>query len=563
MLQELRVNNYALLDNVSAPFENGFNVLSGETGAGKSLLAGALGLLLGEKADSQFIRHGCDEAEVSGLIVLNEQSEAALWLAGRGIRLDDGAIVIRRVLKRNGRGAIYVGASIMSRDDLAVLASMIFDMHGQHEHQSLYNKENQRRILDKAAAVTEEVAAYAALFQKVRTLKDELTALLEERRRTVHEQEFLRFALNEIESVNPDPEERDMLSEKLKSMGNKEKILDKLNRFGRLTTGHEGALTLLREAAAILDATGEVFTENKEHERFKSALLELEDAAQSVMAEACRFDFSADELEAMQERLSAMQRLEKKYGGSMAALQHFIAEARSKLENFENSEDDEIALRKAIESAESELKERALNISQKRKARAVSLQEAAEASLRQLEMEACRFVIDIKPRQNKEGGRVLTASGMDDVEFLFAPNRGEGLKPLKTIASGGEASRILLALKSVLAEDDTIDCLIFDEIDTGIGGSAARAVARHLQKLAEHKQVLVITHLATIAAAAEYQLKIEKNSYLNTTITTVTPISKEERVAEIARMLSGRNDEAATAHARALIADSLKNNQLE
>ncbi|MCL2521206.1 MAG: DNA repair protein RecN [Spirochaetaceae bacterium] len=547
MLHELCVQNYALLDNINAPFNDGFNVLTGETGAGKSLLAGALSLLLGERADAGFIRQGSDEAEVSGLIVLAAGSEAALWLSRRSIALDDGAIIIRRIVRRNGRGVIYVGSNMVSREELAELAGLLFDMHGQHEHQSLYNKENQRKILDRAAGLTSLLTEYQNLYTQTKTTKEELANLRQESTRSENEREFLSYALAEIEEVNPSSAERESLSHNLKGLSSREKELTKLNHFDELTTE---ALFKLKEAAALLDH----FEAGEAGSRFSSSLLELEDAAAVILALKDSFNFSPDELEAMQSRLQAMQRLEKKYGGTMESLLKFAAEGRAKLNRLENNTELEAGLTAKITKLEQELLEKAEIISQKRKETALNLQQEAEANLRELEMTGCRFVIEVKPR-TKNGELMLTATGLDDVEFCFAPNIGSGLKPLKAIASGGEASRVLLALKSVLAKNENVPCLIFDEIDTGIGGTAARAVAGHLQKLAKTKQVLVITHLATIAAGANHHLKIEKKNYLNTTITSVTPISKTERIKEIARMLSGASDSLALAHAEAMLSE--------
>lgn len=557
MLQELRVKNYALLDNVQAPFEKGFNALTGETGAGKSLLAGALGLLLGQKANASLIREGCDEAEISGVLQLAPDSEAALWLKKRDIFLDEGALAVRRIIKSSGRSSIYLQSAPVTREELAELAALLFDMHGQHEHQSLYNRDNQRKILDKAAGAAALAAEYGKLFAQLKEEREALERLRQKKSKAIEEQAYLQFALDEIDETAPSLEAKQDLSQKLKQLESKERLNQSLERFRQLTTGQDGAVAKLKEAKAALKTLADLLSET-DIARYESALLELEDVCDVLTGLRDGMSFSEADLEEMSRRLSAMQRLEKKHGGTMESLLKFADEARAKLALAEDGAEEERALNAQLEAGEARLRLLARQLSEKRKARAALLEKEAEACLKNLNMPNSRFAVQITEKMTPDGQKAISQTGMDNIEFLFSSNVGEPLKPLKAIASGGEASRVLLALKSAIADQDSIDCLIFDEIDTGIGGQAALSVARHMQKLARSKQILCITHLAAIAAHADCQLKIEKKTHGMRTITQVEPISKEERAKEIARMLSGRADESALAHACALLQDSAR-----
>lgn len=553
MLQELRVKNYALLDNVEVNFSEHFTALTGETGAGKSLLVGALGLLLGQKASGEFIRSGCDEAEVSGVVKLASGSEAEGWLLARDIPLEDNLLVLRRLVKSNGRSPIYANSVPMTREDLAELSALLFDMHGQHEHQSLYVKENQRVLLDSAAGLDAVVATFTQNYLAWKEKREELEALKTAKAEALQEQEQLIFATEEIAEVRTTLLEKEQLLAKTRRLGGSERLVQSLDKFWQTMRGNSGAIAQVRVAQSVLKPiaaeAGEVLMA-----RFESVLLELEDVTETLLRLRDGLDFSENELEAMNGRLSAIQRLEKKYGsGSIEGLMLFEEQALQKLATIDESESEERALSVQIATMEKTLFSQARELSLRRQACSAALEAEVSTLLADLNMPNAQFSVRIKERKNTQGQKVISINGVDDVEFMFSANQGEALRPLKMVASGGEASRILLVLKTVLAKQQGVECLIFDEIDTGVGGEAAVKIAQHLRRLALNKQVICITHLASIASCADLQLKIEKQSVGQRTSTEVYAIEGEDRVREIARMLSGTMDESALSHARSLL----------
>lgn len=555
MLKEIRVKNYALLDDVTVEFFQGLHVFTGETGAGKSLLAGALGLLMGQKASDNVIRHGAKEAEVYGLLQINRDSSAAQWLREHEIEFENGELLVQRIVKAQGRSHIYMQAHPVTQQDLAQFMAMLFDMHGQHENQSLYHKENQRKILDASAGLQSQVMRCGELFQQLKEYQEALRAWQEEHAKLLEEQDYLMYSLQEIDDFKLQPGEREVLQEKLKSLEFGEKVSRGLNEFSTLMSASDGVLQKLKEAKLSLNSVASLLKE-EDVARFHSSMLELEDVTEVFVDMAHSLVYSQEELEALNARLLAMQKLEKKYGGSSDAVLKFAENARERLNQIEMGEEKKAELQKACAQTEQLLYTVAKEISQRRQEHAKELQTQVEQVLHELSMPAARFEIDVQEKRRSDGRRSMGATGLDDVEFLFGANLGQPLKPLKSIASGGEASRVLLALKSVLALADEIDCLIFDEIDTGVGGNAALAVAQHMQKLAEHKQVLCITHLAVIAAHADLQICLKKKEQDGNTITDVLPIRDDERVREIARMLSGGGESIAIQHAQALLQSS-------
>jgi DNA repair protein RecN (Recombination protein N) len=553
MLQELRVKNYALLDNVEVSFSEHFTALTGETGAGKSLLVGALGLLLGQKASGEFIRAGYDEAEVSGVVKLATQSEAESWLLARDIPLEDNILVLRRLVKANGRSPIYANSVPMTREDLAELSAMLFDMHGQHEHQSLYVKENQRILLDSAAGLDDVVVQFAHNYSAWKEKREELEALKVAKAEALQEQEHLIFATEEIAEVRPTLLEKEQLLIKSKRLEGSERLVQSLEKFWQVMRGNSGVIAQVKVAQSMLkpiaQEAGEVLMA-----RFESVMLELEDTSETLLRLRDGLDFSVTELEEMSARLSAIQRLEKKYGaGSIEGLLLFEERALQKLATLDESENEERVLNKQIAQMEKALFSQARELSLRRQACSAALEAEVSTLLADLNMPNAQFSVRIKERRNAQGQKVISINGVDDVEFMFSANQGEALRPLKMVASGGEASRILLVLKTVLAKQQGVECLIFDEIDTGVGGEAAVKIAQHLRRLALNKQVICITHLASIASCADLQLKIEKQSVGQRTSTQVYAIEGEDRVREIARMLSGTMDESALSHARSLL----------
>lgn len=553
MLLELSVRAYALLDKVDVSFENGFNVLTGETGAGKSLLIKAVGLILGEKGDVNSIRNGHDEAEVSAVLHVKTDSEAFNYIRQKEIAINDNTVVVRRILKRNGKNSIYINGYIVSREELSELSNLLFDMHGQHEHQALYHKENHRKILDKNTLSKEILEDYTFVYNQFKQKKEELANLKSAKTKNKEQEDFYAFALGEIDEAYISLEEKEELVIKLKNAEKSEKINKDLYTFYELTTAPNSSIMRLKEAMALCKTLDNVVDEEL-LKRFKSALLELEDASVSVLENKNKFHFNENELSNMQQKLSKLQTIEKRYGSSShEKLTAFKKECELKLGVINDSVDLELDLKKEIKALELLILEKANHMSSLRKEKAIVLSSQIEESLQALEMKNCRFNIVIKPKMNSDNQTLIGIYGIDDVEFFFEPNIGGGNRPIKDIASGGEASRIMLALKSVLAISDETTTIVFDEIDTGIGGSAAAAVAKHIHNLACNKQLLVITHLASIASLANNHLKIAKQSDNDNTQTFINKIAGDERINEVARMLAGKVDEISREHAISLL----------
>ncbi|NIZ40503.1 DNA repair protein RecN [Entomospira entomophila] len=554
MLQELRVKNYALLDNVKVVFRDGFTVLTGETGAGKSLIVGALGLLLGEKSSVSSIRHGTEELEVVGIIQVRSSSVMMRSLLTEyDILLDDDILELRRVVRLKGTSSIYANGVRITREQLQQLARYIFDLHGQHEHQSLYNKENQRIILDKVAQITDDVRHFSQQFMLLKQERETLVSLQREAQSLRDEENFLQQAQEEIEALQPSEVDKEELLLRVKQLEDRERTQDVLQHFLDSIRRNSGILMQLKELRSSLQILTDGESQNL-LERFDGSILEIDDISESFLDLKERIIGTSEEIDQAHRRLMEYQRLEKKYGsGTLIGLMRFYRDIEDKIASIENGEEQQVLCQKRIETLELTLRQDAKSISQARHTTAGVIEAKISKMLADLSLNRALFKIRIEPRTNTSGSRTIGASGVDDVEFLFSANAGEPLKPLKEIASGGEISRILLTLKSVLAEQEEVQCLIFDEIDTGIGGEVAIQVAKHIQELSRHKQVICITHLASIAARAKSQLKLEKQVVDNHTKTLVQEIVGQQRIEEIARMLSGSTDISAIEHAKSLL----------
>lgn len=552
MLEELSVTNYALIDDLKVSFKNGFNVLSGETGAGKSLLAGALGLILGKKADGSYVRRGESLAEVSAVIDISQNPAALNWLKERDIEDEEGSVIIRRVVKTSGRGSNYIQGTSVTRGNLEELTSYLFDMHGQHEHQSLFNTSNHRRLLDSFGKNLDMAMAIYNDFQLLSATRNEL----EERSRDKGDYEDTinkyRKDLEEIEEAQLQADEEDVLEEKLKVLRNSGTINGSLEDITRKADGPKGLLNALNEVKITLDGLTLYETEFESLvKRLSDAYFEIEDIFETVKEYKNSQDFSPEALSSAEERISEIYTLQKKMQiSSLPGLLEYAEKCRQEIEAYSRSDSDLDSLRGKIKELEERILSRAKTLSAKRKEAAIEIEKKVIENLKDLSLPNVRFKVEIETRKDKNGNSSCGPWGMDNVEFLMSMNPGEELKPVRQIASGGEISRIMLALKTVLADVDNVGCLIFDEIDSGIGGEVAVSIGEHFKKLSQKKQILSITHLATIAAYADNHLKVVKETDGQKTNTNVLELSEEQRVKEIARMLSGdSNSEESLNHA--------------
>ncbi len=556
MLEELTIQNYALIESLTIKFDPGLTIFSGETGAGKSIIIGALGLLLGAKGDPGLIRTGSSETKVSGVVHVAENKDAQAWLEERDIDTDDGYIVIRRTVRSAGRGILSIQSTPVTRSELAGFTSFLFDMHGQHAHQSLLNIDNHRKLLDNYSGITRDVAQLRESFSELSALKKKQEVLKKSEREILIERDMLQHAVQEIDDADLSHGEEEALTDERSVLIQHENLMVLFETFKEsLASESSGALKRLGTAGESLDKiAGIISAAGTYKERWNNAFFEIEDIFETIKAMEEGIDYSPERLEECEDRLQLIHRLEKKYGDSIEEVLRYRAEAEKKLTGFGNREEDISSLEKQIAVMEKSVLEKAHFISSTRKSRGTMLEKEILNGLQKLGMSKASFKISIKNRETDSGKFTCGPTGMDRVEFLISTNEGEPLKPLKAIASGGELSRIMLSIKSVLADSDNISTLVFDEIDTGIGGEVALSVGEHLVSLSRQKQILCITHLASIAVCADNQCKVEKLTEEGRTFTEVHIVSGEERVKEIARMLAGDTEGTASLdHARELL----------
>ncbi|WP_319561904.1 DNA repair protein RecN [Marispirochaeta sp.] len=556
MLEELRIENFALIRSMNIRFSRGLNILTGETGAGKSIIVGALGAILGDKADSGVIRSKADEAKISAVLLVDHNSEALSWLADHDIVPEDGTVIVRRVIRRNGRGSVFLQDSQIPRAVLQEFTSMLFDMHGQHEHQSLLQADQHRRLLDSFAGIEDQVSRLAWHFAELTKIRKEYDSMNQAEREQLRELDFLNHAINEIDAADLKPGEEKALEEELEIISQAEKIYSHLEEFSRLSSeSRGGALAYLRKARDELAFLSGIIQKMEPlSARFESAFLEMEDIVESVRAYNDEVQFSPGRLDEIEHRLMQIRRLEKKYGDSIDEVLQYREDSSAKINSIDSWQEQKEEMEQQIADLNRKIAQIARIVSDARRQVADSLKSAVEERIRPLGMQKAVFSVHIETKTGENGKTVCGPTGADQIEFLIAPNHGEPLKPLRSIASGGELSRLMLAIKTVLSEADQIDSLIFDEIDTGIGGEVGLALGEQLALLAERKQILCITHLASVAVRADNHIVVTKEIEAGRTITHTRSLGDDERVTEIARMLSGDPVGAASiSHARELI----------
>ena len=556
MLDELAIQNYALIDRLTVRFADGMNVLSGETGAGKSILVGSLSLLRGARGDTGAIRSGTEEARVAGTFRIDANRDAQEWLVQHGIEGDDDTLIIRRTVKRSGRGAIYVQSTPVTRRELAELASLVFDIHGQHEHQSLLSEESHRAVLDRFGGLESTALELRSQYAELTALRKRFEQMESGERRRQRETDILQYAIAEIEEAALRAGEEETLESERRLMSQHEKLFAGLDElYDALAENRGGALSLLRNARAAMDSVASIDDRLTDAgRRLEDLFFELEDVAEIVRDHRNTIEFSPERLDQVEHRIALIHRLEKKYGDTIEDVLAYCAEAKAQVEGFETWEEDRDRLRAQIKQREQAVLTLAGELSARRTAAAAQLSQRVLERVRVLGMPKTRFVVSVEPRQGEHGRPICGPHGIDAIGFRISPNPGEPLKPLSEIASGGELSRVMLAVKSTLAADDQVGCMVFDEIDAGIGGEVAVAVGEHLYRLARKRQILCITHLASIAARADNHIRVHKTERNGRTLTEAAPVTGEGRVDEIARMLAGdRTGSASRNHAVELL----------
>ena len=540
MLKELHIKNIAVIDEVHIEFSPGFNVLTGETGAGKSILIDSIGMALGRRTSHDLLRTGCDAAVVSACFFVSD-SEVLEKISNMGIDCDDGMVLINRRLTDDGKSVCRINGVTMPQGVVREISAMLVDIHGQSDNHSLLDEKKHLGLLDEFGNIRDALEDYKKIYRKMKELSKERDSLSASRDEKTHRMELLSFQIDEIDAAKLKPGEDQSLEERREYLYNMESITKGAGMaYGALYGGEEAsAYDLLKQAQkSILDISRFLPKLEECSARLDGIIADAEDIASEINAYVVGTEFSMAELDFIEERLDTINNLKRKYGSSIEAILEYGEKARIEAESLEKSDERLLEIETELSEVEGELKIAAENLTTLRLSFAVELEKQIMNELFELDMPKVRFAIEIVDRKDGEDIS-YSESGKDKVRFLFSTNPGEDLKPMSKIASGGELSRIMLAVKSVLSDTGTQDTMIFDEIDTGVSGRAAQKIAEKLSALAEKKQVFSITHLAQIASMADSHFLIQKNSTDSSTQTEVICLDEEGRTDELARIIGG------------------------
>ena len=552
MLREIRVRNFAVIDAVTAVFGPGLNVLTGETGAGKSMLIDAIALVRGARAQTDIIRTDTDTATVEAVFDVEPHDPVAAVLDDAGLALDDGQLVVRRELAQSGRHRAFVNDSPVTVGLLERLGDHLVEIHGQHEHQRLLEPARQLDLLDRFGDAEEMRERVGDIFARHRTAWAEVERMRAAERDRAQREDLLRFQLSELDGARLREGEEEELRAERRRLQHAERLIVGLAEVGGLLDEDESS------AASRLHRAGRLLRELARFDPMFAAPADTIDGAGSLIEDALsavrelrgRVTAIPGRLEEVDERLDALTRLKRKYGDTEAAMLAFRDGAAGELEKLDRHEEILAAQEKTLAALEAELAQAAVALSERRRKAADRLAGEAERELRQLGMDRARFAVAVEPGSMAD----LGPRGLDRVEFRLSANPDEDVRPLAKVVSGGELSRTMLSLKAVLARADRVPTMIFDEVDAGIGGRVAAVVAQKLARAAEGRQVLCVTHLAPIAARATHHVRVWKGLRAGRTRVSAEVLTGEARVEEIARMVAGeRVTDTARGHARELL----------
>ncbi len=534
MLSLLHIENIAVIEQADISFDRGFNVLTGETGAGKSIVIDAISAVMGERAYRDMIRTGTSKASVRAVFTDVRQLG---WFEENGVAYDPETI-IQREIYLDGKNVCRVNGSLVTVAMLHKLGLQLINIHGQHDSAALFDEENHLQFLDAFADNAPLRAAYTEKYEAVSALRREIARMSMDESEKLRRMETLRYQIEEIGKAELEAGEDDALEERRKLLQNAEKLSNGLDEAVECLYGSDdtdGAAALLSQAERALARLGrysDLFAPL--HERVNDLMYQVQDAAEEARDARSDLSYSADELERIESRLDVIHRLRRKYGATCADILEYLSHAKQELDEIEFADDHIARLKTKLAKAEQEANEAASALRRSRNQAASLLSERIQTELAQLDMPKVQFACKFTELE-------LMPNGTDAVAFYLSANAGEALKPLSKVASGGELARIMLAMKNVLAERDAIATLIFDEVDTGVSGRAAQKVAEKLKSVAQHKQVLCVTHLPQLAALANTHLLIAKQERGGRTYTSVEPLDREGRKRELARIIGGAN----------------------
>ena len=534
MLSLLHIENIAVIECADISFDRGFNVLTGETGAGKSIVIDAISAILGERAYRDMIRTGTERASVRA--VFTNVPEFS-WFAENGVEYDPETVISREI-HLDGKNICRVNGTLVNVTSLHKLGIQLINIHGQHDSAALFDEENHLAFLDAFADNGKLRASYEERYEAVAKLRREISALTMDEGEKLRRMENLKYQIAEIEKAELEPGEDDRLEERRKVLQNAEKLSNGMETAveclygGEDSDGASGLLAQAEYALARLSRFSDSFAAL--HDRVSDLMYQVQDAAEEVRDARDGLSYSAEELEQIESRLDVIHKLRRKYGTTCEDILEYLDQAKKELDEIEFADDKLERLKRNLKKAEKEAWDAALALRENRQQAADTMSKRILSELAQLDMPRVQFACRFTETE-------LTANGADAVAFYMSANAGEAMKPLSRVASGGELARIMLAMKNVLAEKDQVATLIFDEVDTGVSGRAAQKVAEKLRSVAVHKQVLCVTHLPQLAALANTHLLIAKSERDGRTYTSVTPLDLEGRKRELARIIGGAN----------------------
>lgn len=572
MLKYLEIRNFVLIDKLKINFNNGFNVLTGETGAGKSIIISALELIIGEKGSTRMVGTNGDRLIVVGYFSLESsfnivKNKLKEW----NIEINNNELIVKREITKDGKSKSFINNTGVRVAELKELGELIVDIHGQHEHQSLFNPLNHLHYYDGYLNINDKLEVYRENYTKLLKLIKKYNEISQNKNTILKEKSFLEYAVTEIENANLKPNEYEEIKNSITMMTNAESIASSLSLINKEIFGSEsGAYTKLARSINMLQSIIQ-YDNRLSHlaSQVEGITLNLEDIKSILNDIRAKAKFDPNELEALNERLFFINTLKKKYGTSIKEIINYAKEAKEKLESLNFSEEDTIELKNEIEELRIKTSNIAKEISNIRHKNKDEFVQRIEKEMNDLGMSSSKFDVEITYDEDESNGILIIDGmkvksnmyGIDDVEFLIAPNKQQMFLPLRKIASGGEISRIMLSLKTVLSIGDYSETMVFDEIDVGVGGRIAEVIGEKISSLSKNKQILSITHLAQIAIYGNTHFKVIKNEGEESVTSTIEELDNEKRIKEIARMITGKEiTEASIKHAEELLYNANKSN---
>ena len=537
MLSELSITNFAIIESLSISFEKGLTVLTGETGAGKSIIIDAIHLLVGGRGSSDFVRHGEDRAEIEGLFLLENASTVYDKAQELGIKIEDDMVVLRREITKSGKSVCRINGKLVTIAILREMGGSLVDIHGQHEHQELMDETKHLSLLDQFGSkqITKSLSEYEQIYAKYEQAIRKLKSLNDNEQQMAQRVDLYQFQLNEIVQAQLQLDEDEKLMDEKKQLSNFERIFESVQTSYNALKDEQKGLDWISLVMGEMETAAELNPEYKDMaEAVSNSYYMLEEVAGSLRSQLDNLEYDPQRINEIEARLNEINGLKRKYGQTISGILEYGAKIEEELETLLNKETHIDQLKKEISSLKKDLIIEGNELTSLRKRLAGDLTDAIHNELKQLYMQKTVFEVKIN-----SGETFISKSGMDEIEFYLSTNPGEPLKPLSKIASGGELSRIMLALKSIFSKHQEITSIIFDEVDTGVSGRVAQAIAEKIHKVSTDSQVLCISHLPQVAAMADTHLYIEKETQDGRTKTKVKDLDHEGKIKEIGRMISG------------------------